>query len=267
MDYRAGILVFLFHFYSLFSWAESVLDPELKKLLVEAESGGYFSVRVLERNRGARPQRVILLGEFHLKSEKASALGKQILERSNQVGVEGIFTEKYLGGYVIFHLQRVIGWVSDKASGGRYGQTSTVADAVNKNGLKIHYLEKDHEPSVGEQTLFLSMDALLSTVMLKWGVEFACSKTYAMLTGRPEPVQSVPLYRLHTSLKWLLRGFILTGGSSFVWGMYDESGLIEGRNESMVQVAESAVKQDDPTLLVIVGAAHMQGMSRQLQSK
>jgi hypothetical protein len=66
------------------------LPEEVRELLHAAEDTGGYQVSVLERETEKRIQTVVILGETHLKPQKAGLIGKKLLEYFHLFGLESI---------------------------------------------------------------------------------------------------------------------------------------------------------------------------------
>jgi hypothetical protein len=66
------------------------LSSEVRELLHSAVDTGEYRVTVVEKETEKGTQAIVILGETHLKTKKASLIGKKILDHFNLFGLEGM---------------------------------------------------------------------------------------------------------------------------------------------------------------------------------
>ena len=233
------------------------LPEQARRALDRARAERFsYAVRVVRAPDG---RRVAILGEAHLKLERASAIGKEVVGAFELRGVETFQRTQVFGGRalgVVIHVPRAFlralsfGTIKD----------STITDAKQLPSGHTVELERAERVPFGLHVASAYMTAFFVVALLATSAPFL----WPMAPALSETITSLA-FAFQVHLLALVPGVLLRR-RSWSWIIHPFLGILTLRDELMA-AGTVRMLEDHPGIgsaVVVMGRAHVQGYARLL---
>ncbi|MBK7842127.1 MAG: hypothetical protein IPJ71_00310 [Bdellovibrionales bacterium] len=106
---------------------------QLKILQRAAKINGHYKVAVFSGEVDGKRRAVVFLGETHVKEKANSDLAKQVIEKFEAYGIEGVNTSKTWGGKALSFSLDAVQMAFKVFSFGKLSEGSTIGDAADRD--------------------------------------------------------------------------------------------------------------------------------------
>ena len=233
----------------------------LEQQAILREARRSYKLVGLERYNNGERQFVLLAGETHLKTTRASDRGKKLIEQYSRFGLENASMTNSLPMRISYPIHEVVRWTLTTFL---RLKDSSLKDAKNyalANPETHQYLplEEGHVPDFAEKLELLKAPAILALTILDYHISDAENYAlYSTMLTAPAVYffAEIMLAWKYHSAKWYRKWFPTSGG------------ILIGRNETMVGNLLSYIEENaGKDTLVIVGAGHVSGLSSILTTR
>lgn len=207
---------------------------------------------------GARPRALVILGEAHLKMDRASSLGEAVVRCFDLRGVETFQRDDVAGGRVLGHLINAPRTLLRMLSLGAV-KGSTITDAKSITTGHTEELEKsEHVPT--------SLHAASIYLATMFGVTYGSMLLRAMgfsVPGLRRVEQAFQMHFLAAVPAYLLRSH------SWAWLVHPLPSILTARDTLLAEGTVRMLRDhSEPSAAVVVmGRAHVAGYERELVEK
>ena len=222
-----------------------------------------YSVRAYASN-DPTPRIVVALGEAHVKLDRASRLGKAVVEQFELRGVESFQTRTVLVGWLFGAMVKVPRNLLRTLSFGRIKQ-STIDDAKRLPTGSTDQLERGHRVPAALHAASIYCTVYFGVTFLGFVLDpFVLRYSTPFLSGWFSVVEAIQgLFLLHFPLllpAWLLRD------RPWSWLIHPAVGILTAR-DAMMAAGTRRMLDEHPqanSALVVFGRAHQHGFGDEL---
>lgn len=236
----------------------------------------HYTWRAYSGTVSGQPKTVVILGEGHVKSEKDSNLGKEVMREFEAYGLEGAEFSKLWGNKLLETSMELSLSFVHWAAPSQTSHQSTIYDALewaaseNANHpensklkpIQVFHLEEGHEPSIGEH-----IESLILPILSLAQIAYVAEQIGEAISSKQIEDALEPLGTLGAFFAAYYGTLAVISKTPPPTQLVSWMELVKNRDRTMTRKTIQALEQnaDQKPLLVIVGMGHVEGIGKLLQ--